>query len=180
MAVLSWRQDEYIRAHRFAAEAHNDQKFPGTDLPYLVHINLVAMEVIAALQAEPEHDGDLAIKCALLHDVLEDTKVSYEEMRAEFGLEVADGVRALGKNPALEKSLKMADSLDRIRQQPGEVWMVKMADRITNLLPPPKTWDREKIREYKEESIEIYNKLKEASQFLAARLEAKIEAYNKL
>ena len=59
MAVLSWSQDEYIRAHRFAAEAHNDQKFPGTDLPYLVHINLVAMETIAALQVEPEHNGDL-------------------------------------------------------------------------------------------------------------------------
>lgn len=41
-------QDIYIRASRFAAEAHNGQLVPGTDLPYMLHINLVAMEVLAA------------------------------------------------------------------------------------------------------------------------------------
>jgi len=39
-----WSQDTYIKAYRFAAEAHNGQLVPGTTLPYLMHISMVAME----------------------------------------------------------------------------------------------------------------------------------------
>jgi len=43
-----------------------DQKVPGSDLPYVVHVAMVAMEVINALQAEEGTDGNLAVQCALL------------------------------------------------------------------------------------------------------------------
>lgn len=39
-----WTQANYIKAYRFAAEAHNGQLFPGTDLPYIMHVTFVAME----------------------------------------------------------------------------------------------------------------------------------------
>ena len=52
-----WSQDIYINAYRFAAEAHWNRKkkqvVPGTDIPYLMHFSLVAMEVIAALEKNP-------------------------------------------------------------------------------------------------------------------------------
>ncbi len=173
-----WTQDEYTRAYLFAARVHKKQTWPGdTDLNYMVHVNLVSIEVIAALQAEPEHDGDLAVKCALLHDVIEDSKVSYDEIKAEFGLGVADGVLALSKNSNLNKKLQMEDSLRRIKQQPYEVWIVKMADRIVNLRQPPKSWSNEKIIKYREEAVKIYNQLKPASEFLAKRFDAKIQSY---
>jgi len=73
----------------------------------------------------------------------------------------------------------MADSLCRIKNQPKEVWMVKMADRISNLLPPPPDWSDDKISAYKVEAIEIYNALKDCSDYLAKRLKQKIESYTR-
>ncbi|MFC1856877.1 HD domain-containing protein [Thermodesulfobacteriota bacterium] len=184
-----WSQDVYINAYRFAAEAHwksgNKQLVPGTDIPYLMHFSLVAMEVIAALEKEAGLNGDLAVQCALLHDTIEDTDTTYDQLVENFGVAVADGVQALSKNESIgadlpkqqRKESQMADSLERVRQQPKEIWMVKMADRITNLQPPPSHWTQDKIFRYREEAGEIHQALKQGSQYLAARLEEKIDNY---
>jgi (p)ppGpp synthase/HD superfamily hydrolase len=172
-----WDRDLYIKACLFSAKAHRGQLVPGSDLPYSIHLNLVSMEILAALSVESGCDGDLAVQCALLHDTIEDTETSYEQIAALFGVSVADGVAALSKNPALEKSLQLADSLKRIGQQPIAVWMVKLADRITNLQPPPPHWDVAKIRRYRDEAIEIHTHLQAASPYLAARLARKIQNY---
>ncbi len=174
-----WLQEIYIKALRFAALAHQNQKYPGTDLPYLVHVNMVSMEIMTALHTEQDADGNLAVACALLHDVIEDTGTSITVLKTEFGDAVTAGVLALSKNPHLEKHLRMADSLERIRRQPREIWMVKMADRISNLSAPPHYWTCEKISVYRNESVTIYDALKEASVFLSQRLKQKIEDYRK-
>ena len=174
---ITWSQDTYLRTYRFAAQAHRGQRVPGTRLPYIMHLSFVSMEVIAALAADPGRDGDLAVQCALLHDVVEDTQVTYAQVKAEFGEKVALGVLALTKDAALDKPLQMPDSLRRIRQQPYEVWMVKLGDRISNLAPPPYYWTKDKIACYREEALEIHAALHPASELLARRLLEKIEAY---
>jgi (p)ppGpp synthase/HD superfamily hydrolase len=173
----NWSQETYIKAYKFAAKAHQGQKMPGSEIPYIMHLSFVSMEVIAALNVETEADGNLAIQCALLHDSIEDTNTSYQQITDEFGEAVAKGVLALTKDHSLAKHLQMEDSLQRIKQQPKEIWMVKLADRITNLQAPPHYWNIEKITKYREEGIQIYEALKDASDFLAARLAAKIEDY---
>jgi (p)ppGpp synthase/HD superfamily hydrolase len=173
----NWSQDKYLHAFRFAAAVHNNQKFPGTDWPYIVHTSMVCMEVKAALAEEHDHAGDLAVQCALLHDTLEDTDATYELLRGEFGQAVADGVLALTKNAALPKEARMTDSLDRILRQPAEVAMVKLADRITNLQPPPVDWTNEKRKTYLEQAREIIDALRHASPYLALRLSEKMKAY---
>jgi (p)ppGpp synthase/HD superfamily hydrolase len=175
--VSHWDRELYIKACRFAAQAHHGQLLPGTELPYLLHLNLVSMEIIAALSAESGHDGDLAVQCALLHDTIEDTDITYAQIESIFGVKVADGVAALSKNPALEKSQQLLDSLERIKLQPIEIWMVKLADRITNLQPPPPHWTPAKIVKYRDEAIEIHIHLQAASPFLASRLADKIQNY---
>jgi (p)ppGpp synthase/HD superfamily hydrolase len=177
MTQANWSQDAYIKAYRFAAQAHQGQTVPGTDLPYLMHLSFVSMEVIAALQVEPGRDGDLAVQCALLHDTLEDTPVTYAEVFREFGPRVAAGVLALTKNADLPKEHQMGDSLRRIAQQPREVGMVKLADRVTNLQPPPAYWTAQKIEAYRAEAEQILAALGVSSPSLAARLKAKIAAY---
>lgn len=172
-----WSQDTYIKACTFAAHAHQGQRVPGTDLPYLVHLSLVSMEVVAALPARPDADADLAVQCAWLHDTIEDTATSYDDLAQAFGVRVADGVLALTNNAALEKHVQMADSLGRIRLQPKEVWMVKLADRITNLQPPPPHWTMAKAAKYRDEALEIHAALRDADAALAARLWAKTETY---
>jgi (p)ppGpp synthase/HD superfamily hydrolase len=174
-----WSPDIYLRAFRFAAEAHQGQTVPGTPLPYLLHLTSVSAELMAALAAEPGHDGDLAVQCAALHDVIEDTAVGYAEVERLFGPQVAAGVLALSKDAALPKDAQMADSLARIRRQPVEVWMVKLADRIVNLSQPPFNWTLEKRRRYREEGREIYAALAPASALLGERLRARIGEYER-
>jgi (p)ppGpp synthase/HD superfamily hydrolase len=173
----NWSQETYIKAYKFAAQAHQSQKMPGSEIPYIMHLSFVSMEVIAALNIEKECDGNLAIQCAILHDSIEDTNTNYEQITAEFGEAVAKGVLALTKDNSLAKHLQMQDSLQRIQQQPKEIWMVKLADRISNLQAPPHYWTQEKITRYREEGIQIYDTLKDASDFLASRLAKKIEDY---
>ena len=172
-----WSQELCMAATRIAAVAHAEQMVPGTELPYLLHVTWVAMEVVAALRVEPGHDEDLVMQCALLHDTLEDTDVTYAQLKATFGLAVADGVLALSKDPTLPKEAQMADSLRRIQLQPRAIWLVKLADRIVNLQAPPKHWSAEKIAAYREEACGILDALGKASPLLAARLTAKLATY---
>jgi len=177
MQQAPWSQDAYLKALRFAAQAHQGQKFPGTEFPYMLHLGMVSMEVMAALAVESGRDGTLAVSCALLHDVLEDTPTLPELLEKEFGTAVLQGVRALSKNPDVPKPDRMADSLRRIREQPPEIAMVKLADRITNLQPPPAHWTPEKRGAYREEARHILAALGSASSFLETRLRRKIETY---
>jgi (p)ppGpp synthase/HD superfamily hydrolase len=143
----------------------------------VVHVTSVAMEVIAALYAEPGRDGDLAVASALLHDVVEDTETALEQVEAAFGPRVAAGVSALTKDAALDKPAAMRDSLDRILRQPPEIAVVKLGDRITNLAPPPAHWNAAKIAAYRQEAQLILDALGAASPFLSARLAERIRTY---
>ena len=156
------------------------QTFPGTPLPYLLHLTQVAAEVQTALLSEPAEDGELSVLCAILHDTLEDTPITRKEVVAAFGEAVAAGVTALTKAPGLPKPAAMADSLVRIRMQPMAVWKVKLADRITNLQAPPYYWSHAKALRYQAEAGTILTALSDASPVLAARLAVRIALYTDL
>jgi len=174
-----WNQDLYQRAIAFAAHAHRNQLVPDTDYSYVVHLANVAAEIAQAQSVEDIGDSDLAIQCALLHDVLEDTDTSEAEVDAEFGSKVLRGIRALTKNHDLPKAQRMRDSLERIKKEGREVACVKLADRITNLQPPPISWDADKKKAYLEEAKTILSELGYASIFLSDRLSVKIGDYKK-
>lgn len=175
-----WNQDLYHRAFLFAGEAHGTQKIPGSDVSYTVHLANVCMEVMTAVVAttDREYDANLAMLCALLHDTIEDTEVTYGDVEEAFGKQVADGVLALTKDESLaSKGEMMVDSLRRIKEQPAEVWLVKLADRTTNMNKPPHYWRREKRVAYRDEALLILRELGAANAYLAERLGAKIEDY---
>ena len=107
----------------FAAEAHGDQRVPGTDLPYMTHIGNVMLEVTAAVENSYLEQPDLAVVCAILHDVIEDTLVAVDNVEALFGPQVTAGVLALTKDKSMPtKQEQMIDSLARIQKQPHAVW----------------------------------------------------------
>jgi (p)ppGpp synthase/HD superfamily hydrolase len=180
--MATWAPELCFRAWQFAARAHQGQRVPASELPYVVHVSSVAMEVMSAIAARENGEErvalpDLAVACALLHDVVEDTPVAIADIVREFGAGIAAGVSALTKNAALAKQERMDDSLARILQQPHEVWMVKLADRITNLAPPPSHWGVAKIDAYRQEARLIHDALGSACPVLGPRLAAKIAAY---
>jgi (p)ppGpp synthase/HD superfamily hydrolase len=174
-----WNQELYQKAIAFAGYAHRKQLVPGTEYNYVVHISNVAAEIARAICKDDIGDCDLAIQCALLHDVIEDTEILPEKIKEEFGEIVLNGVLSLTKDNKIEKDKRMIDSLKRIKEKGKEIACVKMADRITNLQKPPKHWDREKKEKYLAESMLIHSELKNYSNFLSERLIQKIEDYKK-
>ncbi len=169
----------YQDAIKFASAKHakKGQKVPATNLPYDVHISNVAMEILIAGSNTPDFDTAFAVQVALLHDTIEDTATDFEELKATFGIEVANAVSALSKNDTLPKDLQMQDSLNRIKALQPEVWSVKLADRITNLQPPPSHWDKAKRIKYYKEAQLIYDTLGAGNEYLALRLATKIKEY---
>ncbi|MBB1194112.1 bifunctional (p)ppGpp synthetase/guanosine-3',5'-bis(diphosphate) 3'-pyrophosphohydrolase [Flavobacterium sp. SOK18b] len=149
----------------------------GEKIEYINHIGSVVFEIINASKNTLDFNLTLAIKCALLHDTLEDTNYKSNSLEDEYGKQVLEGVSALTKNSTLEKELQMTDSLNRILLQPKEVWAVKMADRICNLYAPPYYWDKSKKEKYLEEAKIIYEHLKTGNEYLAKRLLSKIKEY---
>ena len=182
MVMLNWSQASYLKALDFACLAHHGQLYKGPqaglEYDYIDHPVGVAMEVIQALAAHPDYNGNLAVQCALLHDTLEDTAVTYQQLQQTFGTAVADGVNALSKNAALPTDQRMPDSLQRICQQPREIWLVKLADRINNLQYVPVDWSEAKIGLYRQESCLILQQLQDASPVLAQRLQEHIQRYS--
>jgi guanosine-3',5'-bis(diphosphate) 3'-pyrophosphohydrolase len=177
---MSELQSQYQNAIKFAAKRHADknQLVPGTNLPYVVHLSNVAMEVLIAAGKTEKFDSGFAVQLALLHDVLEDTDTDFDEIANEFGKDIAQGVLALTKDSKIPKENRMEDSLNRIKQLRKEVWAVKLADRITNLQTPPAHWSVEKITEYRKQAVLIYNSLKGGNDYLEERLSQKISEYS--
>lgn len=122
-------------------------------------------------------DLGYALQLALLHDTIEDTDTTRQELELIFGKDIADGVWALTGDPKLLKDYRLTDSLAKIRQLPREVGAVKLADRITNLQAPPKNWSKSHIREYMYDSQQILQALEGANEYLEKRLAAKIDEY---
>jgi len=172
-------QTLYQNAIRFAASKHEKMKqtVPGTDLPYVVHLSNVAMEILVASQYSKDFDVNFSVQVALLHDTVEDTSTTLAELSKEFNAGIANAVSALTKNNQLESNQKMFDSLRRIKMLPKEVWAVKLADRITNLQKPPANWTENKKKKYLEEAKLILESLKGGNQYLENRLEVKIKDY---
>lgn len=178
----NWSIDKLQNAWHLASRLHKGQKYGGSakgeKIEYINHIGSVVFEVLNASNMSSDFNTELAMHCAILHDSIEDTDFDYDQVNELFGRQIADGVSALTKNESFPgKKEMMLDSLSRIKQQPKEVWAVKMADRICNLYAPPYYWNNEKKANYVQEAKLIYDHLHEGNEYLAERLQSKIEKY---
>ncbi len=173
-------QSHYQYAIKYATSKHAEkhQKVPGTNLPYVVHLSNVAMEIFMAAVHTDDFNVEYAVQVALLHDTIEDTETTYQELSYTFGRIIADGVQALTKDATLPKEQRTMDSLNRIRKMPNEVWAVKLADRITNLQPPPGHWSKNKRLGYQNDARLILETLSKGNAYLAERLRTSIIEYS--
>ena len=114
------------RALAFARARHAGQFRRGSETPYWVHLVRVAMELSQWGVRRPE-----MLQAALLHDTVEDTHTSIDEIRIGFGEEVADLVDWLTA-PSREDDLR--EYYERLHAAaPFEVQLLKLADRVDNL-----------------------------------------------
>ena len=120
------------RAYRFAAQHHKNQKRKSGE-PYITH-PLAVTHILADMQMDL-----VCLETGLLHDVLEDTTASVEELREKFGEDVArcvDGVTKLSKISLANREDRQAESLRKmLLAMTGDirVIIVKLADRLHNM-----------------------------------------------
>ncbi len=166
----------YENALFFAYDAHSNQlmSFP-KNAPYILHCVGVANIALTASSKVEDLNINLVAQVALLHDILEDTNVTYEELSKKFGSEVADGVLALTKNKELRSREAMIDSINRIKKQSKEIAIVKLADRTFNLRCFVPKWSDEKKVAYVEEAKIILKELGYASSYLSNKLQERID-----
>ena len=143
------------KAYKVADEAHRGQKRKSGE-PYIIHPLCVAI-VLADLELDKE-----SIAAGLLHDVVEDTIMTTEELEQEFGSEVAlivDGVTKLGRlNYSKDKVEEQAENLRKMflaMAKDIRVILVKLADRLHNMRTA-KYWSPEKQKEKARETMDIY------------------------
>jgi (p)ppGpp synthase/HD superfamily hydrolase len=116
-------------AIELAARAHHNQVRKGTEIPYIVHPLAVAGILIRSQCSE-----DLVI-AGLLHDTVEDTPITIEEIRSQFGREVAELVSALSE-PDKKASWedRKAHTIGYLeRQASDDVLLISLADKLDNV-----------------------------------------------
>jgi len=138
-----------LDAIAFAAEKHRNQRRKDREAsPYINHpialANLLSNEVGI---------GDLAtLQAAVLHDTVEDTNTSHEELVRRFGARVADIVAEVTDDKSLDKAERKRLQVENAPHMSPEATLVKMADKICNLrdmnAAPPAHWDLERRRAY--------------------------------
>ncbi len=141
-------------AFDFARLAHGDQKRKdGT--PFITH-PLAAAEIIAEMSLDEE-----SIIAALLHDTVEDTGITHEDIEKKFGTEVAELVEGVTKLTRVTYSNKEDEQMENLRKmliamaKDIRVILIKLADRLHNMRTL-EYQSEEKQREKALETMEIY------------------------
>ena len=137
-----------LSAATFAAERHRDQRRKGKHAsPYINH----PLALASLLAAQGERDPTL-LMAALLHDTVEDTATSFEDIEHAFGAEVADIVREVTDDKTLPKAERKRLQIEHAAHLSRRAKLVKLADKICNLHDmahsPPTDWSLERRREY--------------------------------
>ena len=143
------------KAYNFALDAHQNQKRE-EGVPYIIHPVAVA-NILTELKLD-----SATITTGLLHDTIEDTNVTYETVKQEFGEEVANLVDGVTKLSALEDKVSDNSKAENFRKlilatsKDIRVLLVKLADRLHNMRTIHFVKDKEKIIRKAKETMEIY------------------------
>ena len=123
--------DRLKKAHDFASIAHNGQERKFSKEPYLKHLETTAQFVWEATNGKADMDDYIA---AILHDVVEDTDVSLEEIGREFGKIVMNLVEELTIDPAEKLAEGKKHYLKRkLNTMSSKALTIKLGDRLSNI-----------------------------------------------
>ena len=150
----AYNMDMIEKAYRMANEAHKDARRRSGE-PYICHPLAVA-RLVLDLGMDTE-----SIAASLLHDVVEDTPITIDEVKSAFGAEVAllvDGVTKLTKIQFSSIEEQQAENLRKMllaMSQDVRVMIIKLCDRLHNMRTGD-AWPEQKRRDKARETMEVY------------------------
>lgn len=137
------------RAANYAARQHIAQRRKGERAePYINHLT----EVAALLAEATEGDDVVLLMGGLLHDTLEDTDATYEDLEQRFGAEVAALVAEVTDDKSLPKEERKRLQIEKTPAKSKRAKLLKLADKTSNLrglmASPPTGWSAERLHDY--------------------------------
>ncbi len=161
-----------IKSVSFAALKHKDQRRKDANAsPYINH----PIALASVLREEGDICDPNVIAAALLHDTIEDTETSYDELRGQFGDEIADTVLEVTDTKWLEKSSRKRLQISKAGNASEAARLVKLADKICNLrdmiASPPADWSAERKREYFNWAKEVVDQVRGTNAKLERRFD---------
>ena len=161
------------KAIDFATKVHEGQYRKGTDRPYIVHPMEVG-KIVSTMTQDEE-----IISAAILHDTIEDTDVTYEDLKQEFGTRVADLVAAESEDKSKTWIERKGHTLEHLKTASQAEKILTMADKLSNirsmardyLLVGEELWqrfnmkDREKQAWYYTSMIDLLKDLNETPEY---------------
>ena len=147
---------DLARALDFAAHKHRDQRRKGAaSEPYINHPAEVARIVAEATAGR----DPVLVLGALLHDTIEDTKTTQDELAREFGPEVASLVAEVTDDKGLDPAERKRLQVKNAPHKTPRAKLIKIADKTSNLrailASPPVDWDLTRKREYFEWAAQV-------------------------
>lgn len=161
-----------LAAARFAAEKHARQKRKGANgEPYFNHL----VEVAELIAASSENVDVELVMAAFLHDTVEDTGVTLQELEERFGSDVAGLVAEVTDDKSLPKEKRKDLQVQNAHKKSQRAQTLKLADKISNLrsilASPPVGWGRERKRQYFEWAKQVVSRVSDPNPFLKAEFD---------
>lgn len=130
---LSWRELQRTANKRlddaiyFATERHAGQMRKGTSIPYILH-PLEVLQILYSMRADTE-----LLIAGILHDTVEDTDTTLDEIREQFGSDVADLVASNSEDKSKSWEERKQHTIDTLPSAPHRVKQLILADKLANL-----------------------------------------------
>jgi guanosine-3',5'-bis(diphosphate) 3'-pyrophosphohydrolase len=149
MADDLYSELEILRAVHFAADKHRDQRRKDAESsPYINH----PIEVAETLARVGGISDLAALQAAVLHDTIEDTETSVDELEEAFGAEVRDLVQEVTDDKSLSKQERKQRQIEHAPHLSDRAKMIKLADKICNTRDvaraPPSNWSMQRRSDY--------------------------------
>lgn len=138
-----------LRALTFAADRHRNQRRKGEDAsPYINHL----IGVATVLAVEANLTDETLLVAAVLHDAVEDTETTPQELREQFGPDVAAIVAEVTDDKSLPKAQRKQLQVEKAPHASDRAKLLKIADKVCNVRDvasaPPKDWPHQRRADY--------------------------------
>jgi guanosine-3',5'-bis(diphosphate) 3'-pyrophosphohydrolase len=149
---------QLLQAIAFAADKHRRQRRKDAEAsPYINH----PIAVATVLSVEGDVTDRETLLAGILHDTVEDTETTFEELECQFGKHVADLVAEVTDDKSLDKALRKELQIEHAANATEKAKQIKIADKICNIrdisTSPPEDWSLQRRAEYLDWSVRVVN-----------------------